>query len=160
MWEMYGVPGLACPPSAGRQPVAGTAVLGRGCGPGVEPWAVTESRLVAKRGTVLGSFTWAALDNRGKETSWAHRDSSRLLTSSCWMFCQLLAGAAGQEVRTGGREAGQDTLTRSLQMAVGGGGKSGGQGLPDVLWGSPWARRTPGPGTGRVGGLGGGSAGR
>ena len=76
MWEMYGVPALACPLSTGRQPVSETAVLGRGRGPGVEPHAVTESRLVAERGTALGLFTWAALDNRGKETSWTRRDSS------------------------------------------------------------------------------------
>lgn len=96
MWETYGVPGLACPLSIGRQPVAGTAVLGRGCRPGVEPRAVTESRLVAERSTALGPFTWAALGNRGKETSWAHRDSSRLPTMSCWMFCQLSGGTLGR----------------------------------------------------------------
>ena len=28
---------------------------------------MTESRLVAEQGTVLVSFTWAALDNRGKD---------------------------------------------------------------------------------------------
>ena len=40
-------------------------------------------------------------------------------------------------------------------MAFGGGGKSGGQGLPDVLRGSPWAKRAPGSGAGLVGGWGG-----
>lgn len=96
MWETYGVPGLVRPLSIGRQPVAGTAVLGRGCRPGVEPRAVTESRLVAERSTALGPFSWAALGDRGKETSWAHRDSSRLPTMSCWMFCQLSGGTLGR----------------------------------------------------------------
>ena len=45
-------------------------------------------------------------------------------------------------------------------MAFSGGGKSGGQGLPDVLWGRPWATRAPGSGAVRGGGLVGGQVGR
>ena len=71
--------------------------------------AVTESHLVAERGTALGPFTWAALDNRGKETSWAHRDSSRPPTTSCWMFCQLSGGTLGRR-----REPEAGRLARTL----------------------------------------------
>ena len=88
-------------------------------------------------------------------------DLQRLIMASDYKLLDVLPALGwdtGQEVGTGGREAGQDTLTRSLQMAFGGGGKSGGQGLPDVLRGSPWAKRAPGSGAGLVGGWGGAAA--
>ena len=98
------MPGLVCPPSTGRQPVAGTAVLGRGCGPGVEPRAVIESHLVAERGTVLGSFTWAALDN-GKG---ALLGPQRLITAADFELLDVLPAlgwglwAGGENWRQGG----------------------------------------------------------
>ena len=66
--------------------------------------AVTESHLVAERGTALGPFTWAALDNRGRRppgpTETHH--GLRLQAAGCFASSRVGHWAGGGNQRQGG----------------------------------------------------------